>query len=61
MCLISTVFPDPEPPRMTQVLPSSMSRLMPASTWLDPKAFQRSWTEIIGGLVVAVMGGTGAP
>ena len=62
MCFISTVLPEPEPPRMTQVVPSSMSRLMPVSTWLSPKDFHRSWTEIIGGCrVVGAHRGTGAP
>ena len=62
MCFISTVFPEPEPPRMTQVVPSSMSRSMPVSTWFVPKDFHRSWTEIIGGFFSsALMRGTGAP
>ena len=37
MCFMSTDLPEPEPPRITWVVPAPMSRLMPWRTWFSPK------------------------
>ena len=46
-CFMSTVFPEPEPPSTTKVVPFGMERETPFRTWLSPKDFQRSTTSII--------------
>ncbi|MCY1562420.1 hypothetical protein D9M68_998120 [compost metagenome] len=48
-------FPEPDGPITQTTSPSATSALMPLSTWLEPKDFVSSLTEILLGAVSAVL------